>query len=63
MPRKKFKLAPDAAARRIECENYRLNSGAPFCTVCNHPWCLATGHSPMSCSFREPPKAEAEANG
>ena len=63
MPRKKFELAPDAAARRVECENYRFNNGAPYCRVCNHPWCLARGGSPLSCTFREPPKPEANADG
>ncbi len=56
MPRKKFSLAPDAAARRIECQHYDLNNGAPRCNVCNHPWCLAPGESQFTCAFHDPPE-------
>ena len=58
MPRKPFKLAPDAAARRVECEHYRFNQGTPSCKALNHPYCLAVGGSPLACSFRKPPEAE-----
>lgn len=57
MARKPFKLAPDAAARRVECEHYEFNGGAPSCRALNHPYCLAPGSSPMACSFRKPPEA------
>ena len=60
MPRKKFSLAPDAAARRIECQHYDLNNGAPRCNVCNHPWCLAPGESQFTCAFRDPPEPAPE---
>ena len=55
MPRKQFKLAPDAASRRVECTSYRFNGGAPQCMALNHPYCLAPGGSPLSCKFRTPP--------
>ena len=54
MPRKQFKLAPDAASRRVDCKSYDLNNGAPYCKALNHPWCLAPGESPLSCNFRKP---------
>ena len=59
MPRKKFKPAPDAARRRVQCGNYDFNSGAPRCRVLTHPWCLAAGESPEACNFRVPPEREA----
>lgn len=59
MPRKRFKLAPDAAQRQVECENFDLNGGAPFCKALTHPWCLAPGESPLSCKFRVPKAAKA----
>lgn len=55
MPRKKFTLAPDAAARTVDCACYSLNGGAPRCDALTHPWCLAPGESPLSCRFRIPP--------
>ena len=58
MSRKRFVMAPDAAARKIECEHYRFNNGSPQCKVLTHPWCLAVGGSPLACSFRTPPEAE-----
>lgn len=58
MPRKKFKPAPDAAARRVDCKNYSFNGGAPSCSTLNHPWCLAAGHAPEACSFRKPKEEE-----
>ena len=54
MPRKKFRLAPDAARRKVDCESYAFNNGAPSCRALNYPWCLAPGHAPESCSFRKP---------
>ena len=60
MPRKKFSIAPDAAARRVDCTRYDPNGGAPRCRVCNHPWCLAPGESQLTCGFYEPPTTEAE---
>ena len=61
MPRKQFKLASDAASRVVDCEKYDFNAGAPKCDALNHPWCLAPGGSPLSCSFRVP-RTEAEPN-
>ena len=63
MPRKQFKPAPDAARREVKCGNYDFNGGAPRCRALTHPWCLAVGQSPMSCTFREPPTVEAKADG
>lgn len=62
MPRAKFKLAPDAARRRVDCRSYSFNGGAPRCDALTHPWCLAPGHAPESCKFRKPrdPQPEAE---
>lgn len=54
MPRKAFRLAPDAASRRVDCDCYHFNEGAPWCDALNHPWCLAPGESPLSCKFRKP---------
>lgn len=54
MPRKRFEIAKDAAARRVDCKHYSMNNGAPRCTALTHPWCLAPGHAPESCSFRKP---------
>lgn len=61
MPRKKFTLAPDAAARRIVCGHYSLNGGAPRCDALTHPWCLAPGEAPEICKFRIPPEPEKKA--
>ena len=64
MPRKQFKMAPDAAQRRIECGHFNFNGGAPFCRALTHPWCLAPGESQTTCRFRtpepvpEPPKTK-----
>lgn len=63
MPRKKFTLAPDAAARKVDCTHYSLNGGAPRCDALTHPWCLAPGHAPASCSFRVPNKPEGRSRG
>lgn len=60
MPRKKFVLAPDAAARRVDCECYDLNGGAPRCRALLHPDCLAPGKSPLTCKFRKPKQAKKE---
>ena len=60
MARRKFVMAPDAAARRVECGHYEFNAGAPRCKALNHPWCLAVGESPLSCSFRCPPAPPQE---
>lgn len=54
MPRKKYKPAPDAARRKVDCKNYSFNDGAPRCCALTHPWCLAAGHAPETCSFRAP---------
>lgn len=54
MPRKRFEIAKDAAARRVDCAHYSLNDGAPRCDALTHPWCLAAGKSPGTCSFRQP---------
>ena len=54
MPRKQFKMAPDAAQRRIECGHFNFNGGAPFCRALTHPWCLAPGESQLTCRFRTP---------
>ena len=61
MTRKRFIMAPDAAAREVRCGNYRFNGGAPQCTALTHPWCLAPGESPLSCKFRVPEAEEPEA--
>lgn len=61
LPRKKFKLAPDAARRRVNCTSYDFNNGAPFCSALTHPWCLAQGKSPEACKFRNPRDPEPEA--
>lgn len=58
MPRKKFTIAPDAARRQIDCENYSLNGGSPRCAALNHPWCLAPGEAPETCAFRSPKQQE-----
>lgn len=63
MPRKKFRMAPDAARRLIACDNFRFNGGAPFCTALTHPWCLAHGESQTTCKFRKPPATEGNGNG
>lgn len=63
MARKKFVMAPDAAGRRVECGHYEFNAGAPFCKALNHPWCLAVGESPMTCSFQTPPTQEKKRRG
>lgn len=59
MPRKKFSFAPDAAARRIECEHFELNGGAPRCRALTHPWCLAPGESQLTCRFHASPQQPA----
>ena len=59
MPRKAFRLAPDAAARVVDCEKYDLNNGAPRCDALTHPWCLAPGESPLSFKFRVPKDQKA----
>lgn len=56
MPRKKFKIAPDAAVRRVDCRHYSFDGGTPRCDVLNHPWCLAPGKAPEACKFRIPEK-------
>ena len=56
MPRKKFVLAPDAAARQGECNHYEFNGGAPRCRALTHPWCLAPGESQLTCRFHAPPQ-------
>lgn len=56
MPRKKFRMAPDAARRRIICGNYVFNEGAPYCKALTHPWCLAPGESQATCKFSAPPE-------
>lgn len=61
MPRKKFRLAPDAASRVVDCTKYSFNGGAPRCDALLHPECLAVGKSPLSCSFRVPKPKAAEA--
>lgn len=53
-------MAPDAAARRVECASYDFNEGAPTCKALNRPWCLAVGESPLTCSFRTPPAQTQE---
>lgn len=58
MPRKKFRMAPDAARRRIVCDNFEFNGGAPYCKALTHPWCLAPGEAPESCRFRIPEAQE-----
>lgn len=63
IPRKQFKLAPDAADRRVECESYHFDNGAPRCDKLNHPYCLGVGASPLSCNFREPPGKAGDRNG
>ena len=60
MPRKKFRPAPDAARRRVICEHYSFNGGAPRCGALNHPWCLAEGEAPESCRFRKPPDRRSQ---
>ena len=60
MAREKFTLAPDAAARDVNCEHYSLNGGAPRCAVLNHPWCLAPRYAPSACKFRDPKAAKPE---
>lgn len=61
MPRKKFEMAPDAAARRVDCPHYDFDGGTPRCAILTHPWCLARGSSPIACSFR--PKVAEKENG
>ena len=56
MPRRKFRMAPDAAQRDIRCEHYDFNGGAPICRALTHPWCLAPGQSQATCKFRKPPE-------
>lgn len=58
MPRKKFTLAQDAAARQINCEHYDFRDGAPRCKALTHPWCLAPGESQMTCRFCMPPQSK-----
>ena len=60
MPRKRFELAKDAAARRVDCVHYSLNGGAPRCDALTNPWCLAPGRAPEACSFRKPADQPAD---
>lgn len=57
MPIKRFIIAPDAAARRVQCEYYEFNGGAPKCKVRMQPWCLAIDSSPEACAVCKPPEA------
>lgn len=57
MKRLRFKLAPDAASRVVDCAHYRFNGGAPACDALTHPWCLAVGSAPAACRFRIPTEA------
>lgn len=57
MKRLKFKLAPDAAQRSVDCTHYRFNDGTPSCEALTHPWCLAVGSAPAACRFRIPTEA------
>ena len=58
MPRKKYVPAPDAARRRVDCEHYSFNAGAPRCKALTHPWCLAAGEAPEICRFRVPKETQ-----
>ena len=55
-------MAPDAASRKVDCEHYRFNAGAPQCIALTHPWCLEHGSSPEACKFRKPSEAEKGEN-
>lgn len=60
MSRKKFRMAPDAARRRIVCDNFEFNGGAPYCKALTHPWCLAPGESMATCRFVKPPEPKKD---
>jgi hypothetical protein len=44
-------LSTDADWRDIDCYAFGRVNGRPYCDACNHPYCLAPGGSPKTCSF------------
>ena len=54
MPRKKYKPAPDADRRQVDCRHFSRSDGVPRCCALKHPWCCAEDNTPEACSFRAP---------